>query len=1076
VKLNKISKSFFINLDRRKDRLDHIYKNTPFFTERFPAVDSKSLELTDEIKKLFPDGLHLKKKKSEIACALSHYRLWKQLIEDEDADNYLILEDDVVFEKGFTKFWNSVWSHHIPPGYHLLYLGGCQPYNKPLYHKVLQPYNNYFNNVKKQDFFTKDDHYWHMNASSYVISKQCASLMCQWVEQKGFDNKYSIEISNLDIFMINFVNKNKLFSAPNKLFHLNPLMARQLHEENDNIKLDKNSDIRFDEDKFTEESNSTYDVCFCCDSNLIEYAINPINALCQKNKNNNINIHFIYSGEESDLKYIEEFILKKPNISLNKYIVNELNIPTNETWRSIGHLSNATNLKLQIPEILKDVSRVIYFDIDTIPYVDLSCFDKISTQSYGIAMRQEIKNGWRTFNGSKGTATENKNPIPFGDRVIGNSGVMVLDLVRLRKNNFTKFCLQEKSENNYQIPTTGGDQDVINLFCKCNFDVLPDELNILAMDQLKEISGNRFKMQNCITFQKDGVHCLKRDNITEHSQGVLHFIGKEKPWNSDRLGSEFWNKFSLKPTQPDTDLITLHSSPGNKNVIYVVNGYDNYQMPDIWRYTKPTVISYAKKYNIDVIELRPKNLNKYVLRVFFKVDFLDTFINSHYEKAMLLDNDIAITNFTPDIFQQCNDNVLALDLSYSHPHIFEYCNTTFHNRFYPDKQKPQFSINSGLIILNKQSAIKMEQANQNLKSPEELSGIKTFKRDSSFMWEQCYFNYLINESKVTFTPLSDYQHWLAPYFSSIPISNWKFELSERPLNFIHMLESVGKTVGYRLMYECPEFFDDIPQSPFIELTKTQWCNFDDVSSKQNEFIKLKNEWIKLKDYDFLDFVAKNLPKRDIPKEKYTCYNPGKKIGIVSLYTPEISEYAIESEISIRDYAFKQGYTFHVYRDKLDQDSHPNWSKPQALLNHFDDHDVIIWMDSDTIIFDTNQKFENILSECVPIKKVIATEDIGSSLLNTGVLIFRNHKYTKNLIKKWLNFKGDKSGLYSSGGDQEVFCDILKSSDNFGNNRKIFLMSKFNTDPRFVVSDTFIMHFMAYGNALKSVFMRYWGSK
>lgn len=506
MKLNKISKSFFINLDRRTDRLDHIYKNTPFFTERFSAVDSKSLQLTEDIKKLFPNDLHLKKKKSEIACCLSHYKLWKQLVEDKDVDNYLILEDDVVFERGFVSFWNNVWSHSMPSDYFLIFLGGCQPYNKPSYHKALQPYNKHFNNVKKQDFFTKNDHYWHMNASSYVISKQCASLMCQWVEQKGFDDV-------LDLFMIDFVNKNKLFSAPHKLFHLNPLMARQLHEENDNIELDKNSDIRFDTDNFTD------------------------------NKNN-------------------------------------------------------------------------------------------------------------------------------------------------------------------------------------------------------------------------------------------------------------------------------------------------------------------------------------------------------------------------------------------------------------------------------------------------------------------------------------------------------------------------------------------------------------IKEKQNEFIKLKNEWIKFKDYDFLDFVAKNLPKRDIPKEKYTCYNPGKKIGIVSLYTPEISDYAIESEISIRDYAFKQGYTFHVYRDKLDKDSHPNWSKPQALLNHFDDHEVVVWMDSDTIIFNTNQKFENILSECVPIKKIIACEDLGAnnrilpkgSLLNSGIIMFRNHKYTKNLIKRWLNFTGDKSSLYSSGGDQEIFCNILKRSDSKGNNIKIFPMNKFNTDPRFVNNDTFIVHFMAYGNSLKSVFMRYWGSK
>ena len=37
--LNEISKCFFINLDRRKDRLNHIEKKLPFYAERFPAID-----------------------------------------------------------------------------------------------------------------------------------------------------------------------------------------------------------------------------------------------------------------------------------------------------------------------------------------------------------------------------------------------------------------------------------------------------------------------------------------------------------------------------------------------------------------------------------------------------------------------------------------------------------------------------------------------------------------------------------------------------------------------------------------------------------------------------------------------------------------------------------------------------------------------------------------------------------------------------------------------------------------------------------------------------------------------------
>lgn len=246
-----------------------------------------------------------------------------------------------------------------------------------------------------------------------------------------------------------------------------------------------------------------------------------------------------------------------------------------------------------------------------------------------------------------------------------------------------------------------------------------------------------------------------------------------------------------------------------------------------------------------------------------------------------------------------------------------------------------------------------------------------------------------------------------------------------------------------------------------------------VNKKVKEFIKLKNQWANFKYYNFLNYISEFIPKENYPKEEYTMYNPGKKIAIVSLYTQEISDYAIHSENSIKEYCKKQDYTFHVYRNKIDKDSSPSWSKAQALLNHIEDHDYLIWMDSDTLIFNPEKKFKDIISKCSR-KFIIATKDIGeNSMLNSGVLIFKSHNYTKNLIKKWRDFNGDKSSLYASGGDQEILCQILKKSDPFGYNRKVFEMNEFNTDPRFVDKDTFILHFMAYPHKLKKIFMSYW---
>ncbi len=240
--LDNISKAFYINLDRRQDRRDHINSSLPFPAERFSAIDAHKVELNKEVKKLFP-RTYSSRSKAEICCAISHYRLWQKLTMDKYSSNYLILEDDVVFKPGFVNFWNQEFSSHIPKDYNLIYLGGCQPWNKPHYHKALIRRNDYFYNVKKNDYFTKGDNFWHMNASSYILNKNAASLLCQWVDQNGMDDA-------LDNFMQNFFNGNKLFSIPQTIYHLNPLMAYQLHEENDNTEIDKNSDIRNSKERF----------------------------------------------------------------------------------------------------------------------------------------------------------------------------------------------------------------------------------------------------------------------------------------------------------------------------------------------------------------------------------------------------------------------------------------------------------------------------------------------------------------------------------------------------------------------------------------------------------------------------------------------------------------------------------------------------------------------------------------------------------------------------------------------------------------------------------------------------------
>ena len=265
-------------------------------------------------------------------------------------------------------------------------------------------------------------------------------------------------------------------------------------------------------------------------------------------------------------------------------------------------------------------------------------------------------------------------------------------------------------------------------------------------------------------------------------------------------------------------------------------------------------------------------------------------------------------------------------------------------------------------------------------------------------------------------------------------------------------------------------------SLLIDIPGTQNAKRKNTKRKVEQFLKLNEQWKNFKDYDFFNYTSslkESNPARS--RELYIC-NPGKKIAIVSLHTEQISSYAIHSEKSISQYCEKQNYTFYSYREKIEKNCSANWSKSQAILNHISDHDYIIWMDSDTLVFNPSKKFEDILTKCDKDHLIIATKDIGeNSMLNSGVLIFSNSDFSKKILKEWRDFSGDKSHLYASGGDQEILCSVLKKSDPEKNNLKIFEMSEFNTDPRFIKEDTFIVHFMAYPASLKTSFMGYFMS-
>jgi mannosyltransferase OCH1-like enzyme len=741
MKLNNISKAFFINLDRRVDRLEHIRGTLSFECERFSAVDATKLKADGEVRDIFRDNLRTLTK-AEIACCLSHYKLWKKLTSDESSDSYLILEDDAVFTEKFEDYWNHVFCKNIPDDYSLIYLGGCQPWNRPKYLEVLDHHNKYFCNVKKNDYFSKGDHYWHMTTSSYIISKNAAKLFCKSIEERGMT-------SAVDHFMVNFFKDNLPNRDSRSVFHLRPLMARQLHEENNNTEVDSNSDIRNNQEKFKEQEITK--------------------IIHQSWKDTNVPNH-IYKKD-----WVDSWREKNPEW---KYIL----------WTD---QANRNLIKCHYPKYLE-------------------MYD-----SY-------------------------ENPIDKAD--------------------IARFFYMHRYGGIY-----------VDLDFKCLKpldDLFTGEVMVLGKQEMKE-----------------------RDHII------------------------------------------------NKNVI-----------PNAFKYSSP-----GEDFWIDCVDLLPEY--------------------KYFENGNPTPPEIATG---PIFLFECLDRLKPKNMKILDPEIF-----------YPISWDTNGSA-----------------ANNSIN--------KKWLKDPESCFPEAY-----------------------------AVTYW--------------------TCSWR----------------------DQSCVHKNNTIKQGEFINIKDQWSKLKDFDFLNFVNNNIGCRENDDASFSCYNYGKKIAIVSLYTSEIKDYAVESEHNIKEYCIEQGYTFYVYRERLDKESHPNWSKSRALLNHINDHDFVIWMDSDTLVFDSSKKFEAIIEEAGPEKCVVACEDIGSnnkslprgSLFNSGVVIFKNDPRVGEILQEWWDFrkKGDTSSLYSSGGDQEILVDIVSRNCKDSNLLKIFPMNKFNTDPRMIDQETFVLHFMSYPAVLKGVFMKYWNS-
>lgn len=113
--MEKLSKIFFINLDRRPDRYEHFLKqchdNNISYNkiQRFKALDGNSYEFSKEEKEMFKEVDYRTQNFSKriMGNQLSHYYILKEMVE-KNYEYIIIFQDDIQLRKEFKKELENV--------------------------------------------------------------------------------------------------------------------------------------------------------------------------------------------------------------------------------------------------------------------------------------------------------------------------------------------------------------------------------------------------------------------------------------------------------------------------------------------------------------------------------------------------------------------------------------------------------------------------------------------------------------------------------------------------------------------------------------------------------------------------------------------------------------------------------------------------------------------------------------------------------------------------------------------------------------------------------------------------------
>ncbi len=272
-------------------------------------------------------------------------------------------------------------------------------------------------------------------------------------------------------------------------------------------------------------------VVFCFDVNFVNYAAVATFSAFSHSKSK-LKVYWIIPSEaESATAPIKELLAKK-GVDISIQITSDQLF---SDWKEQGHIKKAAYQRLLIPDAIPE-PKIIYLDCDLIVQADLSELFKIQMGSSSVGGVYDAMAGKYSL-----------MPKPDGDPYI-NSGVMILNLESLRKNQFIERCTEIYRKFIKEV--TFCDQCIINKYSEGQKVLIDPSWNY------------------CF-FICHNLEMSPGDASTEFQGAkILHFVGPIKPWSVNcppHLG-DYWWECAHRLNLPNLERKPYNNLIGKKNI------------------------------------------------------------------------------------------------------------------------------------------------------------------------------------------------------------------------------------------------------------------------------------------------------------------------------------------------------------------------------------------------------------------------------------------------------------------------------------------------------------------------------